>query len=188
MAWMIVGLWLWSSVHFVPSVAPDIKSAWKEKLGVGGYAGTFSLLIVLSIVLMVVGWKSMQPVHLYNSPGFARHLTMLLVLFGFVFIVAGRYPSRLRQRIRNPMLIGFKLWAVAHLLVNGDSRSLMLFGTLLIWAVISVITINRRDVKTPRQETVVSLPADVALMGLSVVVYIVIALYAHPWLSGVALM
>ena len=188
MAVMMIGLWIWCFVHFLPSMTPSIKAGWKARLGVGGYAGTFSLLIVLSIVLMVAGWRQMEPVQLYTPIPALRHLSMLLVLFAFVLIITGRYPSRLRQRIRHPMLIGFKIWAFCHLLVNGDSRSFILFGTLLFWAVISVISINRRDGKAPRTETVVSLPADIGLMALSVVIYFLIAFYAHPWLSGVALM
>lgn len=187
MAVMMMGLWIWAFVHLLPSTAPGIKSAWKARLGVGGYAGTFSLLILLSIILMVAGWKQMEPTHLYTLPAVFRPLSMLLVLVAFVLIVAGRYRSRLRQRIRNPMLIGFKIWAFAHLLVNGDSRSLLLFGTLLIWAILSVVAINRRDGKAPPNEAVLSLPVDVGLMVLSVVVYCLIAFYAHPWLSGVAL-
>lgn len=188
MFWLVLGLVLWSVVHFVPSVTPDVKQRWKSAIGVGGYAGTFSLLIFLSIFLMVIGWKQTQPVHLYTLPSFVRHITMLLVLVAFVLMVAGRYPSRISQRIKHPMLIGFKTWALAHLLVNGDSRSLVLFGGLLAWSVVSVITINRRDADKPRSTDVVSLPVDIASMAAAVVVYVVIALYAHPWLSGVALM
>ncbi len=188
MAAMILGLWLWAFVHFVPSMAPGIKADWKAKLGVGGYVASFSLLIVLSIVLIVLGWRSMEPITLYTLPPFVRHISMAMILLAFVLIVTGRYPSRIAQRVRHPMLIGFKIWAVAHLLVNGDTRSVLLFGSLLIWSIVNVISINRRDGKSPPDAQPLSLPLDIGLMIMSVIVYACVAVYAHPWLSGVALM
>ena len=42
-------------------------------------------------------------------------------------------------------MLAVKIWAFAHLLVNGDLASIILFGSMLAWAVGAVILINRAE-------------------------------------------
>ena len=67
---------------------------------------------------------------------------MLIAIF--MLSPAGK-RGKVLNGLRHPMLTGFKIWAAAHLLVNGDLASLILFGGLLAWAVIEVITINKSE-------------------------------------------
>jgi hypothetical protein len=53
--------------------------------------------------------------------------------------------TAIARKMRHPMLIGVILWSVAHLLANGDWASVVLFGGMLIWAVVSIALINAQN-------------------------------------------
>lgn len=102
-----------------------------------------------------------------------------------MFFGASHHVTRIKQVFRHPQLASVIVWSVAHLLVNGDSRSVVLFGGLLIWAVLEIIAINRREgpwVKADISSRVVEFKSTV----ISLVIFIVAAL-AHPFIAGVAL-
>ena len=94
--------------------------------------------------------------------------------------------TNIKRFIRHPQLTGVVVWAIAHLLANGDSRSVVLFGGLGVWAVIAIFTINNRDGEWERPEPV---PAakDITLVAIGAVLTAVVA-YFHEYLSGVALL
>ena len=186
MTMLILGLLLFSAVHFVPSLAPNLKSAWHSKLGEGGYKGTFSLLLLLSFGLMIMGWRSAQPELVYLPQAALRHPGMLLVVIAFFLFVISNRPSRVKQWIRHPQLTGVIVWAIAHLLMNGDSRSVILFGGMALWSLIEIFAINRREgerVIDPAPPLSTDL---VSLVITAIVVGIVIAI--HPYLSGMPVM
>lgn len=186
MTMLILGLILFAAVHFVPSLAPQFKSTWHSKLGEGGYKGTFSLLLMLSFGLMIMGWRSAQAEFVYLPPAALRHPGMLLLVIAFFLLVASNRPSRVRQWIRHPQLTGVLVWAAAHLLMNGDSRSVVLFGGMALWSLIEIVAINRREgerVVDPAPPLSTDL---VSLVITAVVVGIVIAI--HPYLSGMPVM
>jgi len=81
---------------------------------------------------------------LYDPPLWMGHITILLMALAFIFVVAGNIPmtGHIKAKLKHPMLIGIKTWAIAHLLINGDVASVLLFGSMLVWAVISVIAIK----------------------------------------------
>lgn len=182
MIWLIAGLLLWTLVHWVPAVWPALKTSWRNKLGAAGYQGSFALLVITGLVLIVLGWRHTPATHLYLPIPALQHPAMALVVLGFVLMGAANYGSRIKRIIRHPQLTGFGLWAVAHLCLNGDSKSVLVFGWLLLWAVSEIILINRRDPKfTP--PAVVSWPTEIAgmLVSLGVVALLV---WLHPYLSG----
>lgn len=184
---LIAGLLLWSVVHLMPSVAPNIKKCTIEKIGLGPYKGIFSLLILSSLALIIVGWRSAEPAFLYDiaSSHAIRGILMLLVIIGLLMFFSAKYPNRLKNVIRHPQLTGLKIWALAHLLLNGDTRSVWLFGVLLAWAVLEVIFINKRDGKKPiHVETTMATQA----IGLTISLVVVgLIIYFHQYIAGVAL-
>ena len=179
---LILGLVLWAVTHLFVAMAPGARAGVVARIGEGPYKGLFSLVLVLALVLIVLGWRAMPPEALYNPPVALRHLTMLLVPIAVVLFISSRAPTDIKQIIRHPQLTGVKLWAVAHLLANGEVRSVILFGGLLAWAVLEVIFINRRDgarQKPPRAgwpKTLVS-----ALIGLAIAALLIVV---HPWIAG----
>ncbi|MEL6482604.1 MAG: NnrU family protein, partial [Pseudomonadota bacterium] len=91
----------------------------------------------------------------------------------------GGLKGHVASWIRHPQLTGVKIWAVAHLLVNGDLASVILFGGLLAWAVVALIMINKRDGKGPKPEPQ-GLKANLIHAGISVVAFLVIT-GVHNW-------
>lgn len=179
---LVLGILLWSCVHLSVAMAPVQRTRVIARIGLRPYKGLFALAIVASLVLIVMGWRSTPPTSAWLPPPGMRHLTILLMPLAVILFTSSRAPTDIKQFIRHPQLTGVKLWAVAHLLTNGEVRSLVLFGGLLAWAVVEVIFINRRDgarVKPPRVgglRTTIS-----ALIGLLVTGVLV---FAHPWFAG----
>ncbi|SFO06407.1 NnrU protein [Roseovarius lutimaris] len=175
MIYLILGLALWVAAHLFKRVAPDLRArmgnAGKALVAVGVLAG---------LGLMIVGYKQAEVVNLWFPPTWTVHLNNLLMLVAVFVYGMSATTGRLRGRMRHPQLTAVKIWAVAHLLVNGDLASVVLFGGLLGWAVLEVIVINRsQDWVRPEPG-----PAkkDIILVIITLVMFAVIA-GIHMWLG-----
>ncbi len=186
MTLLIVGLLLWSGVHFIPSLAQPLKAKWQNALGENAYQGTFALVVVLSLVLIVLGWRGITPEHLYSLPDVTRPISVLMVLISFLLFGASHRPTRIKSFTRHPQLLGFFVWCCAHLLVNGDNRSVVLFGALAVWSIIEVLAINRRLGNCTSKNEIPSWPDELKGIAISVVVFVVVML-VHPYITGVSL-
>jgi uncharacterized membrane protein len=179
-----MGMLLFALVHFIPSMTPALKTAAVGRLGENGYKGIFSLLLLVAFALIILGWRSVLPEGIYTPPAELHKIALALLAFAFLLLVVTSRKSRLRRIIRHPQLTGVAVWGFAHLLLNGDNRSVVLFGGMLLWALIEIIVISKREgvwIKTepPSRGTEA---VTVLIAGVTVAVVIVI----HPWLSGVA--
>jgi uncharacterized membrane protein len=143
MALLIVGVLLWAYSHLMKRVTPGFRASLGANNGKMVAAG----LSVLAIVFMVMGYKSADVIQLWNPPAFMRHINNLLMLIAIFMVLLPYSRGVLRSKIRHPMLTGAKTWAIAHLLVNGDLASLILFGGILAWAVVDLILINKMEPK-----------------------------------------
>ena len=139
MALLIVGVLLWAYSHLMKRVTPGFRASLGDNNGKMVASG----LTILAIVFMVVGYRSADVIQLWSPPLFLRHINNLLMLVAIFLFFLGFSRGALRAKIRHPMLSGVKTWALAHLLVNGDLASLILFGGLLAWAVLDLIFINK---------------------------------------------
>ncbi len=185
MAILMTGLLLWVVVHFIPSLAQPLKARWIQRTGPMGYQGSFALMILLSVVLIVIGWRSTVPETVYVLPAFSRHLAMLLMLLAFILMGASHAKTRIKRMVRHPQLTGLMVWAVAHLLVNGDTRSILLFGCLGLWAFFTVIAINRREGDWQKTEAP-NMAVEIRGLLISFAIFIAAA-FAHRWFTGVPL-
>lgn len=185
MGLLISGLLIWSLVHFSPSVAQPLKQTLVSQLGEKAYKALFAVLILAGLALIIFGWRSSVPTFLYQLPGFVRHIAMLLVLFAFILFGASSYPTRIKSVIRHPQLTGVAVWAAAHLLVNGDSRSVLLFGWIGVWAILEIVFINRREGDWVKQPTP-GWAREIRGLLISLVIFVVV-LMAHPYFTGVAI-
>ncbi len=140
MTWLIFGLLLWTAAHFFKRILPAQRAA----LGNPG-RGLVAVLIVMGLIMMVTGYRSAEYIQLYTLPEWVIHLNNLLMLPAIFLMDAGRARGIAAAKIRHPMLMGVAVWAVAHLLVNGDAASLVLFGGLGLWAVAEMLVINRAE-------------------------------------------
>lgn len=183
---LITGVLLWSAVHFIPSLARPMRQSMIDSMGENGYKGVFTLLMFAALALIIFGWRSIdQPAYLYHLPAWSRHLGMLLMLAAFFLFASSGQATRINRIVRHPQLTGVAVWAAAHLMMNGDSRSLVLFGGLGIWAILEMVFINRREGEWIKKEAEGwGKELTVAAIGIAVCIAIV---FAHPWLSGVAI-
>lgn len=149
MTMLLTGIALWFVAHSFPAVAPAGRTALQQKLGENAYKGVFSLVILGALILIVFGWKSAVPSAVYAPPLAPGLLISALVLVGLILFFASQMNGHIKRVLRHPQMIGTIFWATAHLLTNGDSRSVALFGTFAVWALFEIIMINRRE--GPRQ-------------------------------------
>lgn len=182
---LVLGLLLWSAVHLVQAVTPGARATVVDRIGLNPYKGLVSLLILISIMLMVLGWRSATPTVVYAPAFWAGWVGLVLVYMGIVLMAASNMSTNLRNRVRHPQLTGVIVWALAHLLLNGDSRSLVLFAGLAVWCVLEIIFINRRDGVWIRPGSVSPLK-DLWVLIVGAVLFALLG-WAHPWLSGVKL-
>lgn len=184
MIWLWLGVALWSGIHFIPSLAQGVRASLIERLGETPYKIAFALGIVLSIILMVVGWRSTTPVVIFSPPSWGAPVGSALVLIAFVLFGLAHGKTNVKRFIRHPQLTGLVVWAIGHLLANGDSRSLVLFSVLGLWAIVEMLLINRREGAWARPDPI-PLTAEIRPVATGLVIFAVFLL-AHPYLFGVS--
>lgn len=183
MIWLVLGVSFIAGIHLLPT-SPAIRGRVVEHLGVQRYRGSFSLVALFGVVLMVIGWRSSVPSYLYAPPDWGAAVAFPLVFAALVLFVASNLPTNLKRLIRHPQLTGVTIWAGAHLLANGDSRSLVLFGGIGLWAVVEMGLLNRRDGAWQRPERLPLVVEFKPLIGAAVA--FAILLLAHPFIAGVS--
>ncbi|NIZ12890.1 NnrU family protein [Phaeobacter sp. HF9A] len=140
MALLILGIALWWAAHLFKRLMPAQRAALGDK-----GKGLVALVLLVSVVLMIFGFRSAEYIHVWSPPAVMVHVNNSLMVLAFFFVSPGPRKGRLFYRMRHPMLFGLSLWAVAHLLVNGDVAAIVLFGSMLIWAGVEVLMINRAE-------------------------------------------
>ena len=135
---LILGVALWWGAHLYKRMAPAQRAAMGSQ-GRGMVTG----LLVLSVILMIVGYRMADGAFFWGRTAPMTGINNLLMLVSIYLFAASGMKTRVTAYTRHPMLWGFALWAVAHLLVNGDTPSLILFGGLLVWAFVEMQVINR---------------------------------------------
>jgi uncharacterized membrane protein len=185
---LIAGLLVFLGVHSVRILAEHWRSAQIARLGLGAYKGIYSLLSLLGLALIVIGYAQARtaPIALWSPPLWTRHLSALLVLFAFVLLVAAYVPrNRIKATLGHPMILGVKIWAAGHLLANGTLADVLLFGGFLLWAVFDFRAARARDRIQGRVRVRGSLAADLATILIGVALWAIFAFYLHGWLFGV---
>jgi uncharacterized membrane protein len=185
---LCLGLLFFLGPHAVRMMAEDWRRRQIERLGEKRWKGVVSLLSLLGLVLIVVGYGQARSDagDLWAVPLWTRHVAALMTLPAFVLIAAAHVPgSRLKSRLGHPMLLGTALWSLAHLLANARWADLLLFGSFLIWSGPAFRAARQRDRRdrVGRAEELAGRDALTALSGL--VAWVVFALWLHPMLIGV---
>ena len=189
MTYLILGLVVFLGVHSVRIVADGWRTRTLARVGEGTFKGVYSVLSLAGFALMVWGFGVARetPLQLWSPPTGLRHAASLLTLIAFVLLAAAYVPrNAIKARLHHPMVLGVKVWALAHLLSNGNLADVVLFGAFLLWAVLDFRAARQRD----RAQNTVYAPATAAGTGIAVVVgtaaWAGFAFWAHVWLIGVA--
>jgi uncharacterized membrane protein len=183
---LISGLIVFFTVHSISIVNDSWRNRMVEKLGEWPWKILYGLVAVLGFVLIVRGYglARLDPLILYSPPEWLRYLALVLLVPVFPLLLATYLPGRIQTATRHPMLAATKLWATAHLLVNGTLADVLLFGAFLMWAVADRISLKRR---TPHPVPAVPSTAfnDVIAVVLGLVIYAAFVAWLHAWLVGV---
>jgi uncharacterized membrane protein len=188
MSYMISGLIIFLGVHSVRIFADDWRTRTRERIGVLAWKGLYAAASLSGLALIVWGFglARQQPVPLWMPPVGMRHLASLLTLISFVLLAAAYVPgNRIKERLHHPMLLGVKVWALAHLLANGNVSHVVLFGSFLLWAIFDFSAARRRD----RAEGKRYLGGTAGATGISVALgvggWVAVTLWLHGLLIGV---
>ena len=186
MAILIAGILIFLGAHSFTTLR-GARASLIGAIGDKPYRGLHSLVSIIGFVLIVWGfgqYRANDWTQLWTPPAWGRHLTMLLMWFTFIALAAmSPKPGRIKGWLRHPMLVAIKIWALAHLLANGDLGGLLLFGSFLAWAVYDRIAVKRRgDMGAPRIDAFTRADAVAVIAGT--VAYVAM-LFLHPYLIGV---
>ena len=180
---LAIGVSLWAAVHFLQSVTPALRERLIDAIGLGAYRGLFTLDMVIALVLIVWGYRSAEWIYVYDPPSWGVHLNNLAMLLAIYLMGVGGARGWLATKMRHPMLTGVIVWAVSHLLVNGDQASILLFGGMLLWALGMIWMINRRvGAWAPPKHC--GAKGEAILISVTLIIFIVIT-FAHGVLLGV---
>ena len=190
---LVLGLVLFIGTHaFTMARGPRERAV--ARLGENGYKIAYSVSSLLGLVLVSIGYGDYRVseayVQVWNPPIWMGHISLLLMIFAFILFVATYLPGHIKARAKHPMLAAVKIWALAHLLANGDLGSMLLFLAFLAWAVAARISLKRRDVSDlAPAKAVAAKPAgwrnDAIAVGVGLAGYVAFAFWLHPWLIGV---
>jgi uncharacterized membrane protein len=187
LAILVLGLVVFIGAHaFV--TRRDARAAAIARLGEGAYKGLFSLVSLIGIVLIVWGfgrYRAAGYIDVWSPPVWTRHLAAVLVWPAIVMIVAAYIPGNIKRTLKHPMLVGVKLWALAHLIANGDLGSIILFGGILAWAVYDRISLKRRTDPGGPPIPIGGVRNDIVAVIVGTLLYLALAFWFHPYAIGV---
>lgn len=181
----IAGLIVFFGAHLFTALARRARGKLVARLGAGPYKGLYSLVSLAGFAMIVWGWRTADANVLYAAPEWVKYATQLLVLIALILLASAYLPKgAIAAAAKHPMLASVKLWAFGHLLVNGEVRSILLFGAFLAYAVIDRIAVKRRGEQTPESGP---LRNDALAVALGLGAWVAIYFWLHPYIAGVAL-
>lgn len=189
MLMLIAGLVVFLGAHSVRIFADDWRGRQIAKLGELPWKGIYSVVSIVGFVLIVWGYGAARAdaVALWEPPVWTRHLASLLTLPAFILLVAAYVPgTRIKAAVGHPMVLGVKLWAIAHLAANGRLADIILFGAFLLWAVLDFSAAKRRDRAAGRSyPPAPGFVRDAIAVTVGIAAWFAFALHLHFWLIGV---
>jgi uncharacterized membrane protein len=189
MTLLIAGLALFLVPHLM-SVFKSVRGSLHAALGAAPYKILYSLISIAGLFLMVKGYGDLRAsgdnILLYNPPLWLRPITLLLMVIAIILLMAAYIPSRLKTIVVHPQVAAVKIWAFSHLLSNGDLASVLLFGSLLAWAVIARIAYKRQGLMSVAKPVESWGLTDGIAVVAGIAVYVGFAFWLHPMWIGVA--
>jgi uncharacterized membrane protein len=190
MTLLLLGIVIFLGMHLVRVVAPGLRASVIERQGKGVWMGIYTAISLAGLLLIIYGFGEARAVTgmLYNPPVFVKHISLLLMLLAFICLAAGFLPAgRIAVAVKHPQVLSIKIWALAHLLANGETSSVLLFGSFLAWAVILRISLKRRERAGEKVLPVFrSTSNDLLAVVIGAVAYGLFVWKLHEWLIGVA--
>ena len=183
---LTLGVLLFTLIHLYPCFAAAHRARMRDRLGENRYKGLFSLLVFVAIGCILAGWRSASPMPLYFPPAWGPMLVMAAMPVALILLCAGQGANHLRRWLVHPQLLGTLLWACAHLAVNSEARSLVLFGGIGAWALVSIVWISVRDWRTKPRPAATWQGSGISV-GAGLMLTALLVFWGHGWLTGIPL-
>jgi uncharacterized membrane protein len=183
----ILGLVVFLGTHVFVTMR-DRRAAVVARIGDWPYRGLFSLVSIIGIVLIGYGfaaYRAAGPIMVWYPPGWTRHIVVALMWPASIMIAAAYIPGDIKRALKHPMLVGVKTWAFAHLCANGDLGGIILFGSVLAWAVYDRITLKRRKDAGAPPIPVGGTKNDIIAIVAGTIIYLALGFVFHPIVIGV---
>ena len=184
---LCLGLAILLAIHLLPANR-ELRDGLVARFGAGPYKVFFSIVSLIGLVLVILGYGKMQalvgsknPI-LWFPPDWTKHVALVLMLPAMVFLVASVVPSHIRSLVKHPLLIGVLIWSIAHLMANGTLAALVLFGSLLAYALFDLMIARRREAEVGAPPSSYVNDVLVVLAGLGL--YAAMLVWGHEWLIG----
>lgn len=187
---LLLGLVLFLGTHSL-GILKSTKGALVARLGEGGYKLAYTALSAVGFALIIYGYGAYRTagyIPVWDPPRWFGHVSLLLMLPLFVLLASVYLPGEIKRRAKHPMLLAVKVWALAHLLANGDLGSMLLFAAFLAWAVVDRIALKRRGDMGGGVLAAGWVRNDWVALGFGLAVYVAFVLWLHPLLIGVAVL
>ncbi|MDO8250447.1 MAG: NnrU family protein [Rhodoferax sp.] len=188
MGLLILGLVIFFGVHSIRILADGWRTAMVARLGASAWKGFYAVLSAVGLGLMVWGFSLVrkQPVEMWWPPTFMRHVAWLLTLAAFVLLAAAYVPrNAIKARLHHPMVLGVAVWAVAHLLANGNVAHGVLFGSFLLWSLLSFRAARGRDRAAQTVYPAGTAAGTVITLVVGGAAWALFAFWAHGVLMGI---
>lgn len=186
---LVLALVIFIGWHLVPSLCPNIRECAIARFGKGAWHGVYGIVSLISLAFLAYAFGEARSVTgmLYMPPRGMAHLTVLLMLFSMILLVAAMLPAgHIAAKSKFPLLVAVKLWALSHLFANGETSSVLLFASFLAWAVIVRIVRKRRaNAGLMAMKPFVSARYDIMAIVLGGLVWLAIIFKLHVLLIGV---
>ncbi|QWD99765.1 NnrU family protein [Polynucleobacter sp. JS-Mosq-20-D10] len=184
----ITGLIIFLGSHSCRIFAEPWRNHMIDRLGEVKWKGLYTIISLIGLILVVVGYGQARqaPIVLWQPATYLIHIAILLNLVAFIFL-AGSSPNNnaIRLKLKHPMILGVKVWALAHLLANGTLVGLILFGSFLLWAVLDFRSARKRPIHMP-EKAVISTKATITVVVTGIVIWAAFILGLHQYLIGVS--
>jgi uncharacterized membrane protein len=183
---LVLGLILFLGPHVFVTLRPQRDAAVKQ-LGEWPYKGLFAVVSIAGLYVTGKGfgmYDAAGPLVLWTAPAWMRHITEALMLLASIFVAAAYLRGNIQRVLKHPMLVGVKTWAVAHLLVNGDVGGIILFGSVLAWAVYDRITLKHRSDPGGPPIPEGGSKNDIAAVVAGIILFLALGLVFHPLVVG----
>ena len=188
MALFLIGLIIFLGSHSCRIFADSWRNQMIDRIGEVKWKGLYTIISLIGFIIMVIGYGQARQntVVLWQPNAALIYIALALNLVAFIFL-AGSSPSNnaIRLKLKHPKILGVKVWALAHLISNGTLVDLILFGALLIWAVLDFRSARKRPVHIPEQAQV-STKATVIAIASGVILWVVFIFGLHQYLIGVS--
>jgi len=182
----ILGLVVFLGAHVFVSMRNE-RAALISRIGRGPYLGLFTLVSIVGLVLIGFGfarYRAAGLIPVWYPPAWTRQIVVAAMWPASIAVVAAYIPGDIKRVLKHPMLVGVKIWAVAHLCANGDLGGMILFGAVLAWAVYDRITLKRRSDPGAPPIPVGGRRNDIIAILVGTILYLALGFVFHPIVIG----